>query len=118
MKTYKGKEITFLAPLVKNRKGFYKDLAVWARNKGYEHLIVDGEKVSTLRFPSLSRFTEHNIDLPTGTVKVTPENEGEIKQLVAVTLDFGKGILDIEQKGKKTHLLVDLQLPELPEELP
>ncbi|MBS1329810.1 MAG: excinuclease ABC subunit UvrA, partial [Parasutterella sp.] len=101
MKTYKGKEITFLAPLVKNRKGFYKDLAVWARNKGYEHLIVDGEKVSTLRFPSLSRFTEHNIDLPTGTVKVTPENEGEIKQLVAVTLDFGKGILDIEQKGKK-----------------
>lgn len=101
MKAYKGKEITFLAPLVKNRKGFYKDLAVWARNKGYEHLIVDGEKVSTLRFPSLSRFTEHNIDLPTGTVKVVSENEGEIKQLVAVTLDFGKGILDIEQKGKK-----------------
>ena len=49
----------------------------------------------------MSRFTEHNIDLPTGTVKVTPENEGEIKQLVAVTLDFCKGILDIEQKGKK-----------------
>jgi len=44
MKAYKGKEITFLAPLVKNRKGFYKDLAVWARNKGYEHLIATEKK--------------------------------------------------------------------------
>lgn len=61
MKTYKGKEITFLAPLVKNRKGFYKDLAVWARNKGYEHLIVGRGKSLYTPLPFLVSFhrTQH-----------------------------------------------------------
>lgn len=101
MKSYKGRKVTLLAPLVRNRKGFYKDLASWARNKGYTTLIVDGQSVPTQNFPSLSRFSEHNIDLPTGTLKITAENEAELKQLIAVTLDYGKGVLEIDDGGER-----------------
>ena len=56
--------ISMPPPLVVARKGYYTDLAKWAAGKGYTHLRVDGEFLPTGNWPRLSRFQEHNIELP------------------------------------------------------
>lgn len=96
LKKYSKKTVTFLAPLVRNRKGIYRDLAEWARNQGFPELYVDGSYVSTKKFPQLERYSEHNIDLPVGTMLIGPDHETQIRQLVERTLHYGEGALSID----------------------
>src|SRR5690606_30725174 len=70
LRDYRGKRITLLAPLVVARKGFYTDLAKWASKKGFKELRVDGVNLPTARWPRLSRFKEHTIELPVETLQI------------------------------------------------
>ncbi|MFN7087577.1 MAG: excinuclease ABC subunit UvrA [Burkholderiales bacterium] len=90
-----GNRIGLLAPLVVNRKGYYTDLAKWARDKGYTHLRVDGAFLPTDRWPRLSRFQEHTIELPVADLQVTPANERQLRTTLASALDFGKGVVHV-----------------------
>ena len=100
MKDYQGRKVEFRVTLVKNRKGLYKDLALWARNKGFHELIVDQERVKSSPFPKLDRFKEHTIELPVSTETIEPENEADIKQLLAKTLELGDGVFDVVCKDE------------------
>ncbi|MEE8041633.1 MAG: hypothetical protein V3T15_02430, partial [Pseudomonadales bacterium] len=91
LRSYRGRKVQVLAPLVVARKGYYTDLAGWASNKGYAHLRVDGEMLPTGDWPRLDRYQEHDIDLPVGEVNTVPENELELRELLSRALDFGKG---------------------------
>ena len=51
LRDYRGRRVGLLAPLVVNRKGYYTDLAKWARGKGYGALRVDGEFLPTAKWP-------------------------------------------------------------------
>lgn len=93
MRHYKGQEIGLLAPLVISRKGLYTELAEWARPKGYTHLRVDGEFVSTLQFPRLDRFKEHSIELPVLSLLVEAQNEALLRQGIDQALLHGKGVM-------------------------
>ncbi len=95
MKQYRGKTIDVLAPLVVARKGFYTDLAAWAAKKGYEYLRVDGEMLPTSRWPRLSRFQEHTIELPIASVQITPRNEAQLRSALETALAHGKGVVHI-----------------------
>jgi excinuclease ABC subunit A len=106
MKTYRGKTIALLAPLVIARKGYYTDLAAWAAKKGYSHIRVDGELLPTHRWPRLDRFKEHTLELPVATLKVAPSGERELREMLAKALEFGKGIVHVtveagEQRRRK-----------------
>jgi excinuclease ABC subunit A len=90
---YRGRRITLLAPLVTARKGLYTDLAKWAAKKGYKELRVDGTLLPAARWPRLNRFKEHTIELPIGTLEVSPKNDGALHEALARALDYGKGIL-------------------------
>ena len=70
LRDYRGQHIGLLAPLVVNRKGYYTDLAKWAAGKGFTHLRVDGEFLPTGKWPRLSRFQEHTIELPVADLRV------------------------------------------------
>ncbi|MGD8843504.1 MAG: ATP-binding cassette domain-containing protein, partial [Gammaproteobacteria bacterium] len=94
-KVHRNREITLLAPLVSGRKGYYTDLAKWAANKGYGQLRVDGELLSTADWPRLDRYREHDIELPVGTIKVTPRNEAALRELLQRALEFGKGVVTV-----------------------
>jgi excinuclease ABC subunit A len=107
MRDWRGRKITVLAPLVVGRKGFYTDLAKWAFAKGFEHLRVDGALTSTLTWPRLARFKEHNIELPVGEITVSPKAEKELRALLARALDFGKGVVHIAAEGKRNGVDVD-----------
>ena len=91
LRRYKDRDIVIYAPLVIRRKGIYKDIAKWASGKGYKTLRVDGKIVPTEPFPSLSRFKEHNIELPLGTQKVQEERRRELLEELKKALIIGKG---------------------------
>jgi len=88
---YQGCHVGLLAPLVVARKGYYTDLAKWARAKGYSHLRVDGAFIQTTPWPRLDRYKEHTIELPVVDLLVVPEAEAALRQAVRQTLEFGKG---------------------------
>ncbi|MFO7277001.1 MAG: excinuclease ABC subunit UvrA [Pseudomonadota bacterium] len=95
LRAYRGKRITLLAPLVVARKGFYTDLAKWAAKKGFRELRVDGTYLPTARWPRLSRFREHTIELPVGDVPVEPKHDVQLHETLARALDYGKGIVHV-----------------------
>ena len=95
LRDYRGQRIGLLAPLVIARKGYYTDLAKWAAGKGYTHLRVDGEFLPTDKWPRLSRFQEHNLELPVADVHVAPENERALRDGLASALTHGKGIVHV-----------------------
>jgi len=92
---HRGTHVGILAPLVVARKGFYTDLAKWARGKGFSYLRVDGEFLETARWPRLDRFKEHTIELPIADLQVTPENEGRLREAIASALEHGKGVVHL-----------------------
>ncbi len=91
----RGRRVRILAPLVTARKGYYTDLAKWARAKGYAQLVVDGAGVPTDPWPRLERFREHDIDLPVATLTVEAHGEAELRAAIACALDFGKGVVRV-----------------------
>jgi excinuclease ABC subunit A len=95
LRTHRGKAIQFLAPLVTARKGYYTDLAQWAKAKGFNHLRVDGKMNPTDPWPRLDRFKEHTIELPVGELFVTPRTESDLRRILERTLEFGKGAVRI-----------------------
>jgi excinuclease ABC subunit A len=120
LREYKGQRVGLLAPLVVNRKGYYTDLAKWARGKGYAFLRVDGEFLPTDKWPRLSRFQEHTLELPVADLRIAAGGEAEIRQALARALEFGKGIVHViagldrleEAKARSRTTRVELDLPQ------
>src|SRR5205823_11192423 len=71
-RSYRGKEVMVLSPMVRGRKGFHKEIIAGARRLGYRRARIDGELMD-LRSPELSnglaRFKEHDIDIVIGKAK-------------------------------------------------
>ena len=95
LREYRGKRIELLAPLVVARKGYYTDLAKWAHKKGFKTLRVDGTALPTAKWPRLSRFKEHTIELPVATIEIGARTDTEVHQALARALDFGKGLVHV-----------------------
>jgi excinuclease ABC subunit A len=95
LKDYRGQEITLLAPLVVARKGLYTALAKWARGKGFSQLQVDGKPLPTAKWPRLDRFIEHNIELPLATLKVSAAREIELRRVLDLALEHGRGVVHV-----------------------
>lgn len=101
MKTYRGQRITLMAPVVVARKGTYQEIAQWALTKLNAHQIrVDGKWEPTSPFPLLSRYKEHTIEVPTGTLKVEPATEEKILQAMTEALFHGHGLVCVAN-GRK-----------------
>lgn len=92
---YRGQRVSFAAPLVSNRKGYYTETARWAAAKGYEYLRVDGRLTSTADWPRLDRYKEHTIELPVGELLIDPRSESELGSLMSSALSFGKGMFRV-----------------------
>ncbi len=89
----RGRTVTLYAPMVVARKGYYTDLAKWAAARGYASLRVDGVTTPTEPWPRLDRYTEHDIELPVATLKVSPRNERTLRDAVDDALALGQGML-------------------------
>jgi excinuclease ABC subunit A len=74
-------------------------LAKWASGKGFPLLRVDGQWLPTSPWPRLDRYREHHIELPVGELKIGPDREGELRELLDRALDFGKGVVQVLPEG-------------------
>jgi len=90
-------ELTVLAPVVKNRKGFHSDVADWAVKHGYRQLRADGQLVDASEPFRLDRFREHNVEVVTGHLGAAdvrgPKSELRSASLIEETLRLGGGTL-------------------------
>jgi len=95
-KGYRQRDVDLFAPLVIGRKGYYTDLAAWAKGKGFEALRVDGVLIKTKGWPRLDRYREHDIDLPVALdFSISPACEGALRTLVEQALGYGSGAVRI-----------------------
>lgn len=87
---YDGKKIYILAPLVKNRKGHYKDLFEQYRKKGYINVRIDGELREITFGMKLDRYKNHTVELVIDRLKVARKDEKRLKETVELAFRQGK----------------------------
>ncbi|MBO4600307.1 MAG: excinuclease ABC subunit UvrA, partial [Bacteroidales bacterium] len=89
---YDGKDIMILAPLVKARKGHYRDLFAQVAKKGFLRVRVDGEVRELTYNMQVDRYKTHDIELVIDRVRVG-KNGARLKEAVRTAFKQGKGIL-------------------------
>ena len=92
---YKGKRIFILSPLVRTRKGHYKELFEQVRKKGYLYVRVDGEVREITHGMKLDRYKNHDIEVVVDKTIVTEKEDKRLRQSVATAMRLGDGLLMI-----------------------
>lgn len=92
---YRGKKIYMLAPLVRARKGHYKELFEQVRKKGYINVRVDGELREATHGMKLDRYKNHDIEVVIDKLIVDEKDDKRLKQSVATAMRQGDGLLMI-----------------------
>ena len=114
MENYKDRKCYLLAPVVKGRKGHYKELLEQMRKRGYTQVRVDGELCELNEITALDRYKAHFIELVIDRLKPSQKDEKRIKDSVMSALNHGKGslaIMDMET-GVLNHYSKHLVCPD------
>ena len=90
---YKDKRIFLLAPLVRNRKGHYKELFEQVRKKGYLYVRVDGEVREALPGMKLDRYKNHDVEVVIDKLIPQDKDDTRLKNSVATAMKQGDGLL-------------------------
>ena len=97
---YQGKRIYMLAPLVRTRKGHYKELFEQVRKKGYLYVRVDGEIREITHGMKLDRYKNHDIEVVIDKMVVSNEKDDKrLKQSVTTAMQQGDGLIMILDAG-------------------
>ncbi|MBQ2126625.1 MAG: excinuclease ABC subunit UvrA [Bacteroidaceae bacterium] len=110
---YDGKRIYILAPLVKNRKGHYKELFEQMMRKGYLNVRIDGELCEMSRGMMLERYRNHDIEVVIDKLAVDAKDTQRLKQSLATALAQGEGLVMIMEmpSGEVRHYSKRLMCP-------
>ncbi len=96
---YNGKRIYILAPVVRSRKGHYKELFEQIRKKGYLYARVDGKIIDVTTTEKIDRYKNHNIEIVIDKLAVNQKDTERLQKSVATAMTAGGGmtmILDHE----------------------
>lgn len=110
---YDGKRIYMLAPLVKARKGHYKELFEQMMRKGYLNVRIDGELCEMSRGMMLERYKNHDIEVVVDKLVVDGKDTQRLKQSLATTLAQGDGLIMIMEmpSGEVRHYSKRMMCP-------
>ena len=114
MENYSGRKCYLLAPVVRGRKGHYKELLEQMRKRGYTQVRIDGEICELAEVSALDRYKPHFIELVIDRLKPSEKDEKRIKTSVASALNHGKGslaVMDMET-GALSHYSKHLVCPD------
>ena len=97
---YTGRRILILAPLVRSRKGHYRELFESMRRKGYLNIRIDGELQEITRGMKVDRYKNHDIEVVIDKLKVEDggANDDRLKKSVALAMKQGEGLIMILDK--------------------
>ena len=95
MDNYAGRKCYLLAPVVRGRKGHYKELLEQMRKRGYTQIRIDGELHELNEITALDRYKPHFIELVIDRLKPSAKDEKRIKDSVMSALNLGKGSLAV-----------------------
>ncbi len=90
---YEGKKTYMLAPLVRNRKGHYKELFEQVRKKGYLTVRVDGEIKEVFHGMKLDRYKMHSIEVVIDKMVVSASDERRLKESLRIAMKQGDGLV-------------------------
>ena len=113
IKDYEGKRVYLLSPLVRNRKGHYRELFEQLRKKGYLNVRIDGEMREILHGLQLDRYKNHSIELVVDKMMVSGIDEHRLRDSVRLAMRMGEGMLmvmakdDSEQIKYYSRMLMD-----------
>ena len=110
---YLGRKVYLLAPLVKNRKGHYKELFETVLKKGYLYVRIDGELKEVERGMKLDRYRNHSIEVVVDRLVVKETDDHRLQNSVQNTLKQGDGLMmvyDVET-GEIRHYSRRLMCP-------
>ena len=114
MKNYHGRKCYLLAPLVKGRKGHYKELFDQLRKRGYTQVRIDSQLTELSEVTQTDRYKPHFIELVIDRLKPRESDEKRIRDSVMSALNYGKGslaVMDMET-GELNHYSKHLVCPE------
>ena len=114
MENYQDRKCYLLAPVVRGRKGHYKELLEQMRKRGYTQVRIDGELCELNEVTALDRYKAHFIELVIDRLKPSQKDEKRIKSSVMSALNFGKGslaVMDMET-GVVNHFSKHLVCPD------
>ena len=113
IQNYQGRKCYLLAPLVKGRKGHYKELFEQLRRRGYTQVRIDGEICDLSGVTQLDRYKAHFIELVIDRLKPTGDDQKRIRDSVMSALNYGKG-RTVARRAGAALLLVQLAAGVLP----
>ena len=99
---YIGKPIFILAPLVRQRKGHYRELFESMRRKGYLYIRIDGKVEEITRGMKVDRYKNHNIEVVIDKLRVQGKDDERLKKSVQVAMKQGDGIIMIMDKDTES----------------
>jgi excinuclease ABC subunit A len=99
---YKGQKISILAPLVRGRKGHYRELFQNVGKKGFLKVRVNGELQDIVPKMQLDRYKTHDIELIIDRLKVETKSKARIKESFKVAMKMGNNVIMILGEHEKT----------------
>ena len=111
---YAGHKIYILAPVVRSRKGHYRELFENMRRKGYLHIRVDGELMEIRQGMKVDRYKNHDIEVVVDCMKVPDQpDEERLKKSISLAMRQGDGLIMIldQDTGQLKHFSKRLMCP-------
>ncbi len=113
LKNYDGEKLILLAPVVKGRKGHYRELFVQIRKMGFTKVRVDGEMQELVPKMQVDRYKTHDIEIVTDRIKVAEKDKKRIRESINASLKHGDGVMMIQKEdGTISHFSKNLMDPE------
>src|SRR5690606_11670155 len=103
LKKFKGKKLVLLAPVIKGRKGHYRELFQQIRKQGYTKVRVDGEIQEVTAKMQVDRYKIHDIEVVVDRIVADKKDLARISQSITRSLKEGKGVMMVMEENGKVH---------------
>ncbi|PLX13334.1 MAG: excinuclease ABC subunit UvrA [Marinilabiliales bacterium] len=111
---FQGRGVSFLAPVVKGRKGHYRELFEQIRQQGFLRVRVDGEIREIAFGMQLDRYKIHDVEIVVDRIKISDKDDQRMKKTISVAMKHGRGVVMVldDETGEIRHFSSKLMCPE------
>jgi excinuclease ABC subunit A len=110
---FHNRSLSILAPVVKGRKGHYRELFQSIRKLGFTRARIDGEMLEISPKMQLDRYRTHDIEIVIDRLKVSEKDKYRLGQSIATAMNQGKGVIMVmDDEGRISHFSKHLMDPE------